>query len=135
MKGIFKIGVIALGLVGMLVFAGCGRAATVQNVENQHITANSKVTLDQVGDAIVRAGAGLGWIMKKEKPGHIVGTLPIRSHLAVVDILYDTKEYSINYNRSENLNYNQEDNTIHKRYNGWIANLNRAIAAQLSAIQ
>ncbi|MFP4332887.1 MAG: hypothetical protein ACLFQJ_06260 [Campylobacterales bacterium] len=132
MKSFLKIATV--GLLSVLLLAGC-RTATVQNVEHQNVVANKKVTLDEVGDAVVRAGTGLGWVMKKKKPGHIVGSLFLRGHVAVVDITYDTKEYSINYNRSENLKYNPEDKTIHKNYNGWIKNLNSAIMSQLSALQ
>lgn len=131
MKSFLKI--FAVGFLAVIFLSGC-RTSTVQNVENQHITANKKVTVEQVGDAIVRAGTGLGWVMKKEKPGHIVGSLFLRGHVAVVDITYDTKDYSINYNRSQNLKYNPEDNTIHKNYNSWVTNLNSAIMSQLSAL-
>ena len=46
-----------------------------------------------------------------EKPGYIVGTLHLREHEAVVDILYDTKSYSILYKSSQNLQYNETKGT------------------------
>ena len=49
----------------------------------------------------------------------------------VVDVKYDTKNYSITYKDSSNLDYTGD--SIHKNYNGWIQNLNRGINAQLSA--
>jgi hypothetical protein len=36
--------------------------------------------------AIVHAGMGLGWEMASTTPDHIIGTLNLRAHQAVVDI-------------------------------------------------
>ena len=83
--------------------------------------------------AIIAAGAGLGWAMNSTEPGHIVGTLNVRSHGAVVDIPYTTESYSILYKDSTNLKYSSSG-TIHSNYNGWIQNLNRAIKANLAAL-
>lgn len=109
--------------------------AQVQNVDNAPINvSNTNYDLSDVTKAIQRAGAGLGWQMKEEAPGHIVGTLYLRSHVAVVDITYTLDEYSVNYKDSQNLKYDPTNNTIHKNYNGWIQNLTRAIDSQLVAL-
>ena len=63
------------------------------------------------------------------KPGHMVGTLALRTHLAVVDVNYSVKSYSITYNDSISLNY--DGTTIHTNYNSWIQNLHKGITAQL----
>ena len=63
--------------------------------------------------------------MKEAEPGHIVGTLHLRKHMAIVDIPYSTNSYSILYKDSAQLDYNGD--TIHQNYNGWITNLNNAI--------
>ena len=86
--------------------------------------------MDDMQKAIVRAGAGLGWQMKVAEPGLIVGTLRLRSHMAVVDIKYDTKAYSITYKDSSNLDYDGAN--IHKNYNGWVQNLDNAIRVQIA---
>jgi hypothetical protein len=105
----------------------------VQNVSQTPIVTNkANASTDDIRQAIVRAGTGLGWQMKTDRPGHVLGTLTLRTHVAVVDIEYDRKAYSINYKDSTNLEYS--GSTIHKNYNGWIQNLDRAIKAQLSAI-
>lgn len=107
-------------------------AAPIHNVENAPVnTSNSSYDLNDVTKAIQRAGTGLGWQMKEQTPGHIVGTLYLRSHMAKVDITYTLDEYSINYKESSNLNYNATNKTIHHNYNGWIQNLTNAINAQL----
>ena len=79
----------------------------------------------------MRAGAALGWQMKEERPGMLVGTLNLRKHVAVVSIPYTANSYSVQYRSSVNLD--EKDGQIHKNYNGWIQNLTRGINAQLSA--
>jgi uncharacterized lipoprotein YmbA len=126
---------IKLGLImaaGILLVTAC--ASPVLNVSNATVqTGNGhKAPLDEVGKAITRAGVALGWQMKTEKPGSIVGTLNLRSHIAVVNITYDTERYSITYKDSVNLKYDGQK--IHPNYNGWIQNLDRNIRAQISAL-
>ncbi len=107
----------------------------VHNVNNAPTNvSSSNYDLSDVTKAIQRAGLGLGWQMKEETPGHIVGRLYLRTHMAVVDITYTLDDFSINYKDSNNLKYNAGNNTIHKNYNGWIQNLTNAINAQLVAV-
>ena len=107
----------------------------IRNVEDAPVnTSNSNYDLSDVTKAIQRAGVGLGWQMKEQTPGHIVGTLHVRSHTAVVDITYTLDDYSINYKSSTNLKYDPTNNTIHRNYNSWVQNLTNAINVQLSSI-
>jgi hypothetical protein len=114
--------------------AACTTIAPIQNVDSVAVSnaANKPLSAEQVRGAIVRAGAGLGWIMKDAGPGRIHGTLILRTHTAEVQIPYSESSYSIQYKSSINL---QESGgkTIHRNYNGWIQNLNRSINAQLAA--
>jgi hypothetical protein len=130
-----------LKLIGMAlaaaVIVGCGTASMtgspVYNVSGAPIDTYGKpVTMTDVERAIIRAGLALGWQMRPVKPGHIQGTLNLRTHTAVVDITYDTKSYNIAYKDSTNLDYN--DGRIHRNYNGWIQNLEKGIRAQMAAI-
>lgn len=121
----------AIAFFSLFLFAvAC--AKEVLNVEAQPLYPIGPVTQKQVGDAIRRAGAGLGWIMRPVSPGKLEATLRLREHVAVVDIEYDTKTFSIRYKDSQNLNY--DGRTIHRNYNSWIRNLERAINAQVTAI-
>ncbi|MEA3404238.1 MAG: hypothetical protein U9R28_00675 [Pseudomonadota bacterium] len=86
---------------------------------------------EQVKKAINIAGSGLGWMIKEVDGGTLQGTLLLRKHVAQITIPYSEKEYSLLYKASENLKYDAEAQTIHKNYNGWIQNLNRAIQVQL----
>ena len=127
--------VAALLAVCFALFAiGC-RIAPIYNVNGDAINANKpNLTMSDVRGAIIQAGAELGWQMKPTAPGLIVGTLQLRDHVAVVDITYDTKSYSINYKDSNNLQYDAAKGEIHKNYNGWIQNLESRIRSKLLAI-
>ena len=123
-----------LAIVTVAALAACTTIVPIQNVDNVAVanSANKPLSAEQVRGAIVRAGAGLGWIMKDAGPGRIDGTLILRTHTADVQIPYSAQSYSIRYKSSTNL---QETGgkTIHRNYNGWITNLNRGINAQLAA--
>ena len=116
-----------------LLVTGCRTPNQVMNLESVPVQANSSLSADQVFKTIADAGASLGWIIRKEAPGLAVGTLNLREHRAVVDINYDSTSYSIRYKDSENLKYDSAKNTIHPNYNGWVSNLNKAIATRLAA--
>jgi len=135
----------------LAIISGCTNIATLYNVPKQTVQTNKDAhTATDVKKAIIRAGTTLGWQMYAEKPGNVVGTLHIRVHTAVVDISYDANSYSVAYKDSDLLKYHQETgpeytdkdgNThikktpmIHKNYNVWIKDLDRAIKLQLLAI-
>ena len=132
-----KIRVISLFIVVlMLVYSiGC-RMGTIYNVENATLAPSSgkQLNLDEVTTAIVNAGAKHGWAMSVLKPGHIVSTLSLRSHRAVVDITYTTKSYNITYKNSENLKYDPSTNSIHANYSSWIKRLQVSIQNAVAAL-
>jgi len=117
----------------MLAVASC-RSATVYNVDNMSLNAPKSATAAQVENAIKRAGGSLGWHMKEIAPGHLEARLPVRAHVAVVDIFYNNKDFSIKYKNSTNLKYDKADNTIHSNYNGWVQNLQNAIITETSTL-
>lgn len=120
---------VALIALLMTAIAGC-RTSPIKEVTGSPIPPG--LTQEQVEKAIISAGAGLGWAMKIERPGLIMGSLSLRTHLAQVDIPYTTKTYSINYRSSSNLKYDATARTIHSNYNSWVDNLNQAILANLA---
>lgn len=112
--------------LGAAALAGCtGRTAPIQEGGGEFIGPG---TLSQRADQIRRAGAGLGWRMEPRAPGLVRGTLDLRTHQAVVDIPYDTQRFSIRYVSSNNLEY--DGSSIHRNYNSWVQNLQKAIMAQ-----
>ena len=113
-----------------LMFSGC-TSKPIYNFSDTPITASGGAPTDsQIVQAIIRAGSSLGWTMQKDAPGHIIGTLNIRTHIAIVDITYNSDSYSITYKDSTNLDYN--GTTIHRSYNTWVNNLNNAIKVQMN---
>lgn len=112
-----------------IVFTNCSSPTVVYNVKKHPI--DIQKTNEDVYKAIKDAGASLGWVIRKKQNGVATGKLLLREHMALVKITYDAKSYNIEYVDSKNINYNKEDNTIHKNYNGWIRNLERAIEARL----
>ncbi len=124
---------IKLAAVLMAVAVSGCNSVPILNVDQAAITNSSGKPLsrEQVRSAIVRAGAALGWQMKDEGPGKLVGSLQLRTHSAVIEIPYSANNYSIKYRSSMNLH--EQGGNIHKNYNGWIQNLTRGVNAQLSA--
>lgn len=125
-----KPALVALFVAAFVLLAGC-RTSPVYNVYNAPVmvTGNKPYTAGDVEQAIIRAGASLGWQVRKVKPGKLIGTLFIRSHMAEVDIAYSKDKYDIRYKNSNNLNY--DGTKIHSNYNGWIQNLDNAIKREL----
>lgn len=121
---------LALICCAVLFLASC-RTAPIRNIPDMAVvTASGKpVTEEQVRSAIIRAGSGLGWMMTPGPPGLITGRLALRGHIAVIDVKYTDKTYSITYKDSTDLEY--DGRHIHKNYNGWIENLDRDIRATL----
>jgi len=120
---------IAFLILATLLFSGC-TSKPIYNVPNTPIIARNGAPTDaQITKAIFRAGDFLGWKMKKVSPGHIIGTLHLRTHTAIVDISYNSDSYSITYKDSTNLGYTGTN--IHRNYNTWVNNLDKAINANL----
>jgi len=122
---------VVIFLIAGLALGAC-RAAPVYNVSSATMASPPNATMEQVAAAITRAGISKGWQMTNKGPGEIEGRLNLRSHLAVVSITFDTKQFSIFYKDSADLKYN--GTTIHKNYNGWVQNLEKAILVQTSGI-
>jgi hypothetical protein len=122
----------AMAVAALVVLAaGCRAGVPIYNVtESPVVASKANPSADDVGRAIQRAGATLGWQMSATKPGNILGTLNLRKHVAVVDINYNAKSYSINYKDSTELAYDGQN--IHPNYNGWVQNLDKAIKVQLT---
>jgi hypothetical protein len=119
--------------VAALALAAC-QPMPVYNVADAPVvtTSGKAPSATQVRSAIITAGTSLGWTIKDAGPGRLEGTLRLREHTAVVEIPYSGARYSITYKSSENLM--AADGKIHKNYNGWIQNLDRAIRTEISRI-
>ena len=70
--------IIILSAVAILL-AACA-PTPIKDIENAPVNASSaNYDLSDVTTAIKKAGVGLGWQMKEETPGHIVGG-PVQEH-------------------------------------------------------
>ncbi len=106
-------------LVGMSV-AGCRTVPIVDPVEAPLFTPEG-ADVEEVDEAIWRAGRKLGWEIDRVVPGSLRGELRVRHHSATVTIRHDTRTLRVAYESSENLLH--QGDTIHGNYNMWIARL------------
>jgi len=123
------------GLV-LIMLVGC-RSGSILDIRDAGIPAavGQSMTMDDVAKGIIAAGSKHGWTMAIQTQGHIVGTLVLRRHTAVVDIFYSTSSYSILYKDSTNLKYDATRKTIHGNYTSWIRNLHDAIQKELGGLR
>ncbi len=125
MRKLLKIAAILLLTSSMFI------ACTSAPIHNVKTKVDSPKSSSATYRAIRSAGKSLGWKINQIKPGVAQGKLYLREHIAVVRINYSKYSYSIKYVKSTNLKYNAANKTIHKNYNGWIQNLDKAINARL----
>jgi hypothetical protein len=132
MKNIFKISILLI--VGVLFLGGCGRTASVQNIDNSSYLKKS-IKLSKMESAIKIAAEKRGWQATKIKKGLIEARImPRGKHLVVVNIDYNSKGYKISYKNSKNMNYDPATNSIHPNYNKWVSYLQRNINYELENI-
>lgn len=131
--------VTGLMLVAVLAMAGC-RTAPVYNAENVAFapaaSSTRSLSLRDVQNAIIRAGATRGWTFEEQAAGHLVGKVTVRGkHYAEVDVLFDQNTFSINYRNSRNLNYSAENRAIHPNYNSWVNLLQQSIQTEVTTLK
>ena len=71
-------------MAGLLLLAAC-RMAPVYNVQSETLYTPQNATLEDVTEAIKRAGLGLGWQLITEAPGSMTGRLSLRPLAQDVD--------------------------------------------------
>ena len=117
---------------GALLISAC-TSTVVNNIDNSSTFMDNHLTSKKVEMAIKKGSSKRGWLVKKHKMGLITARNNIRGkHLVIVNISYNKNGYKIDYKDSQNMKYNPSNNTIHKNYNKWIANLERDINYELS---
>lgn len=110
--------------------AGCARTAPIDNV---NATISAGHSAEQVKSAILKAGVERKWTMNETSPGVISARQQSHGHVAEVRITYSANSYAINYVSSINLR--ASGGKIHKTYNRWISNLDRAIQLTWPAVR
>lgn len=123
---------LSISLILAIVFAGCSGTA-IRNIDNSNIVKINSIS--KVEYAIKKGSTSKGWSVKKEKDGLFTVRQYIKGkYLVVLSVPYNANGYSINYKESTNLKYNSAENTIHKSYNKWVANLERNINSYLNKV-
>ena len=87
--------------------------------------------LVKVKKGILAGAVERGWTYKELGGNKVELTLLNRKHKVVVDVAYNTKDYTVTYKDSENMKYDKEKNAIHGKYANWVRNLNASIQKNL----
>ena len=100
-------------------------ARQVPLVDPDPIAVPAGLTEARVAKAIKAALVGRTWVISEEQPGKIVATLNLRTHMAKIEIPFDTKQVAIRYLDSSELMYGEKKGVkvIHRNYLSWIQNL------------
>jgi len=117
----------------LVLIAACARTQPVQNFNNQSIIYD--VSKEQVEKSIISALQYKRWRVIKKTDDSIFAAINVRDHYAEIEIKYSQKDYSIEYRKSRNLQYQQgtrKGDVIHRNYNKWIILLSQEIDVNLS---
>jgi hypothetical protein len=122
---------IKLALLALIAFAPMAHASKVIPVTGQPL--HSSFSFDEAKALFAKAGARRGWVMKEaEGENKLIANIWVRKHFVSVLITINNDTYNIDYRDSENMKY-KPDGTIHRKYNGWVKNLNKDIQRTLLA--
>lgn len=92
----------------------------------------SKYAIEEVKAAIIQGCQSRDWSVQIVDEGTIRAKLNIdNKHFAEVNIPYSESAYSIVYASSENLDYNERRQRIHRNYNRWVVRLSSSINQHL----
>lgn len=122
---------IKLALLALIAFAPMAHASKVIPVTGQPL--HSSFSFDEAKALFAKAGAKRGWVVKQaEGDNKLIADIWVRKHYVSVLITLHKDTYDIDYHDSENMKY-KPDGTIHRKYNGWVKNLNSDIQRTLLA--
>ena len=121
-----------VSLLLVVLFSSCSNTAKLVNPDPISLQGHGK----EARTIILEAMRGESWALSGEEPGKIHAIRVIRGrHEMQVLLSYDEDNVSIEYEDSKNLKYKKGwfgTETIHKNYNGWVAELRWAILQQRS---
>ncbi|GLP97022.1 hypothetical protein [Paraferrimonas sedimenticola] len=121
--------VIGLLFAATILLAPQTQAATADPLTNQSIP--KQVDSDELLTLFKAAGLRRGWMVEPNGDGSFTAEIWVRSrHFVAVDIVVRDGVYDILYKDSENMNYNPDNQKIHRKYNGWVRNLNKDIQSE-----
>src|SRR5687768_16546611 len=123
---------LAATIVAASLLAGCATTQPIANIANDRIEHARPLSPGQVRAAIVAAALSLGWRVKDAGLGRMEATLYRGAQVAVVDIPFSGTQYRIEFKDGENLDAGK--GAIHRDYNEWVRDLDRAIRAAISRL-
>lgn len=87
-----------------------------------------QLSAEDVQFAIIEGCRARGWAPTIESDDTIRASITVRGrHYAEVEIPFSETSYSIIYVESDNLDYNETKQRIHRNYNKWVLNLSASI--------
>ena len=93
----------------------------------------ASASLADIGQAVVKAGESLGWVVTIQGSGRARALLYLRDHQAQVDVFYSKTHVEIRYVSSLNLMHMED--MINRRYNKWVKNLRIRIQRDVAKIK
>ena len=130
-----KIGFLfAMALGASVTIASCGGVQETYALKDRPFATKSEPTLDQITQAILRSGPPQQWVLTVVRPGVIEGKRSWANdkHNIVVEVVYDTKKFRIDYKSSKNLRH--DGTTAHRAYNRQTIRLYDEIYRQTSKL-
>jgi len=129
-KLLFLVGLLA----SVLLLPQAAMAAKLKPVVDQPIP--QELSLEEAKQGIIEGGLKRNWIIEEQSETLMKADIHVRKHYVAVNIKLHDGKYDIEYLDSDNMKY-KPDGTIHRKYNGWVANLNGDIqnALRRMAIQ
>jgi hypothetical protein len=108
-------------------------ARTVPLVDPAPILVPAGSPIKNVERSIKAGLVGRQWTIGVDEPGHIVAQLNLRTHMAKIDVAYDTSAIAMKYLDSSDLLFEdtKEGRVIHRNYLNWMQNLVTDISRNL----
>lgn len=90
----------------------------------------------QVAKSIKVALLGRGWVVSEEQPGRITSTLNLRTHMAKIEVSYDSTQVRFRYLDSSDLLYAERkgERLIHRNYLSWVQNVVKDTARNMQLV-
>jgi hypothetical protein len=124
------------GLIGSVPAVNAARDAVLVEPSNLAVPEGKTYSSAEMRKAVISGSARHNWRMIGDAPGKVRLQLDSKKgdYQLVVDVVYDTKHYSVKYVTSQGLRYREEGGTrmIHSSFIRWMKNLTDAINTELT---
>lgn len=122
---------LALFVILALPTGEVAAAKPINNLENVTIpvrTDGNPFSLQEIQAVVIDGCAARGWAATLVEDGLISADITVRGkHYARIEIPFSQTDYSIFYADSNNLDYNEKRQSIHRNYNNWVIKLSGTI--------